>query len=53
MRLGPADSLNFGNLVLAYIHLNRLDEAASYRRERWQRILIPRICASLSISSLF
>jgi eukaryotic-like serine/threonine-protein kinase len=27
MRLSPADSLNFGNLVLGYIHLNRLDEA--------------------------
>jgi eukaryotic-like serine/threonine-protein kinase len=27
LRLGPADSLNLGNLVLAYIHLNRLDEA--------------------------
>src|SRR5271165_6465736 len=26
-RLGPADSLIIGNLVLAYIHLNRLDEA--------------------------
>jgi len=27
LRLSPADSLNFGNLVLAYIHLNRLDDA--------------------------
>jgi eukaryotic-like serine/threonine-protein kinase len=27
MRLSPADSLDFGNLVLAYLHLNRLDES--------------------------
>ncbi len=33
MRLGPSESLNFGNLVLAYIHLNRLDEARATARE--------------------
>jgi eukaryotic-like serine/threonine-protein kinase len=27
MRLSPADSLNFGNLALAYVHLHNLDEA--------------------------
>ena len=27
VRLGPSESLNFGNLVFAYIHLNRLREA--------------------------
>ncbi len=27
MRLSPADGLNFGNIVLGYIHLDRLDEA--------------------------
>jgi tetratricopeptide (TPR) repeat protein len=27
LRLSPADSINFGNMVLGYIHLNRLDEA--------------------------
>ncbi len=27
MRLNPSDSLSFGNLVLGYLHLNRLDEA--------------------------
>jgi serine/threonine protein kinase/Flp pilus assembly protein TadD len=26
-RFNPADSLNYGNLVLGYIHLNRLEEA--------------------------
>jgi eukaryotic-like serine/threonine-protein kinase len=29
LRLGPAESINVGNLALAYIHLNRLDEAQS------------------------
>ncbi len=29
LRISPADGLNFGNLVLGYIHLNRLDEARS------------------------
>jgi tetratricopeptide (TPR) repeat protein/predicted Ser/Thr protein kinase len=27
LRLGPSESLNFGNLAFAYIHLNRLREA--------------------------
>ncbi len=27
LRLGPAESVNFGDVTLAYIHLNRLDEA--------------------------
>ena len=33
LRLSPADSLNFGNLVLAYIHLNRLDDARTLANE--------------------
>jgi tetratricopeptide (TPR) repeat protein/predicted Ser/Thr protein kinase len=33
MRLSPADSLNFGNLVLAYVHLNRLDESRAAANE--------------------
>jgi eukaryotic-like serine/threonine-protein kinase len=33
LRLSPADSLNFGNLVLAYLHLNRLDEARTAANE--------------------
>ncbi|MGB6599184.1 MAG: protein kinase [Candidatus Acidiferrum sp.] len=33
LRLGPSESLNFGNLVLAYIHLDRLDEARATARE--------------------
>jgi len=33
LRLSPADSLNFGNLVLGYLHLNRLDEARSAANE--------------------
>jgi len=33
LRLSPADSLNFGNLVLADIHLNRLDEARTTANE--------------------
>ena len=33
LRLSPADSLNFGNLVLAYIHLNRLDQARTAANE--------------------
>ncbi len=33
LRLSPADSLNFGNLVLAYIHLNRLDESRDAANE--------------------
>jgi len=32
-RLGSADSLTYGNLVLGYIHLNRLDEARSAAKE--------------------
>jgi eukaryotic-like serine/threonine-protein kinase len=33
IRLSPADSLNFGNLVLAYVHLNRLDESRATAKE--------------------
>jgi len=33
LRLGPADSLNFANLALAYIHLNRLGEARAIAEE--------------------
>jgi serine/threonine protein kinase/tetratricopeptide (TPR) repeat protein len=33
LRLSPADSLNFANLVLADIHLNRLDEARAAANE--------------------
>lgn len=33
LRLGPSESLNFGNLVLAYIHLNHLDAARATARE--------------------
>jgi serine/threonine protein kinase/tetratricopeptide (TPR) repeat protein len=33
MRLSPADSLNFGNLALAYVHLNRLDESRATANE--------------------
>jgi tetratricopeptide (TPR) repeat protein/predicted Ser/Thr protein kinase len=33
MRLSPEDSLNFGNLVLAYVHLKRLDEARAAANE--------------------
>ena len=33
LRLSPADSLNFGNLVLAYIHLNRLDDTRTLANE--------------------
>ncbi len=33
MRLSPADSLNFGNIVLGYIHLNRFDEARAAANE--------------------
>jgi eukaryotic-like serine/threonine-protein kinase len=33
LRLSPSDSLNFGNLVLAYIHLNRLDDARTLANE--------------------
>jgi len=32
-RLGSADSLSYGNLVLGYIHLNRLEEARSVANE--------------------
>ncbi len=32
-RLSPPDSLNYGNLTLGYIHLNRLDEARSVANE--------------------
>jgi serine/threonine protein kinase/Flp pilus assembly protein TadD len=33
MRLSPADSLNFGNLALAYVHLHHLDEARATSSE--------------------
>jgi eukaryotic-like serine/threonine-protein kinase len=33
LRLSPADSLNFANLVLAYIHLHRLDDARTLANE--------------------
>jgi tetratricopeptide (TPR) repeat protein len=33
LRLSPADSLNFANLVLADIHLHRLDEARTAAKE--------------------
>ena len=33
MRLSPADSLNFGNLALAYVHLHNLDEARTTSSE--------------------
>ena len=33
LRLGPSESLNFANVVLAYIHLNRLREAQSVASE--------------------
>jgi eukaryotic-like serine/threonine-protein kinase len=32
-RLSPPDGLNFGNLVLGYIHLNRLDDARTFANE--------------------
>ena len=33
IRLSPAESLSFGNLVIAYIHLKRLDEAQATAKE--------------------
>ncbi|MGA2429645.1 MAG: protein kinase [Candidatus Acidiferrum sp.] len=33
MQLSPGDSLDFGNLVLAYLHLNRLDESRAAANE--------------------
>ncbi len=33
LRLGPSESLNFGNLTLAYIHLHRLSDARSTAEE--------------------
>jgi tetratricopeptide (TPR) repeat protein len=33
LRLSPADSINSGNLVLAYVHLNRLDESRAAANE--------------------
>jgi len=33
MRMSPADSLNFGNLVLVYVHLHRLDESRAAANE--------------------
>jgi eukaryotic-like serine/threonine-protein kinase len=32
-RLSPPDSLNFGNLVLGYLHLNRLEDARTIANE--------------------
>jgi eukaryotic-like serine/threonine-protein kinase len=39
MRLSPADSLNFGNLALAYVHLHNLDEARATSSEALDRNL--------------
>jgi serine/threonine protein kinase len=33
LRLAPADALSFGNLVVAFLHLNRLDEARATANE--------------------
>jgi serine/threonine protein kinase/tetratricopeptide (TPR) repeat protein len=33
MQLSPADSLDFGNVTLAYVHLNRLDESRAAANE--------------------
>jgi len=39
LRLGPAESLNFGNLTLAYIHLHRLNEARAAAEEALKKNL--------------
>jgi hypothetical protein len=38
-QLSPADSLDFGNLVLAYLHLNRLDESRAAANEAFTKNL--------------
>jgi serine/threonine protein kinase/tetratricopeptide (TPR) repeat protein len=39
MQLSPSDSLDFGNLVLAYLHLNRLEESRAAANEAFTKNL--------------
>ena len=39
LRLSPADSINFGNLVLAYVHLHRLEESRDAAKEALEKDL--------------